>query len=683
MFALLPLLCLDLGADALGLHSKASVIDDDAMSCDFPVYDFQTWVKENGHVGPDHAAVFKAGPETMSWPAFQWKDPWKDFLGKYGDYTVQPLPEYAQAGGHLAFAGVPVRGYPNVSLNDAIKTWDKDHLYFNDFKCASELCAAVKDKFITPPIFDVKVHSSNFLVGGKNSGLPFHHHGQTWQGLTHGLKAWQIIPKGLMSEELEKATGPYTIPVRSWSPKMKHLPIGKRPLYCVQKPGEIVWIPSEWWHATENLADLNIAWGAKPKESFLMTQHNTPKRHEQEMYFRESQPTTGLYDILGRLEEFKRSGNINPLNQTLGHLESKASEEEPEMAAHSKDHPLRSTAAFAYCVIGESANRSEWKQKAAQLDYEVYDRQCGNKHPTAELRLGRDAHVDYDVRTQGSTSEYVKCGQALMPTHGFGTCCRKSATGEPLIQSLLAYLKHGGRLIDTAFMYGNHLDIAEALRRTDVPNKDIWITSKIMENQMGSTSTKEAVDQALRELNVTSLNLMLIHLPGEDKSKRIEAWRALIEAKRAGKVKEIGVSNFNREQIEELISETGEKPANNQIEMSPFAPEQTNQMAKWMLDNDISITAYGSLGHSKSDLTELNKKTKELQSTTGKSLHQILLRWAVDNGFAVVPGATSEQHIADNLDIHDFKLSADAMTRLSSMSKPRGWKYYPHFIPER
>jgi len=272
-----------------------------------------------------------------------------------------------------------------------------------------------------------------------------------------------------------------------------------------------------------------------------------------------------------------------------------------------------------------------------------------------------------------------------MPLLGFGTCCRKAAKGEPLITSTLAYLKNGGRLIDTAFMYMNHKDIAQVIKQCGVPLGDLWITDKINPPFMGYDKSVKAIDQSLTELGIPVLDMMLIHLPFGDglknkpeeaKVARVGTWKAMVEARKAGKIRHIGVSNFDKTQIMDLVDSSGVWPANNQIEYGPWSPPDAHELVKWMQEQGIVVTGYGSLGHAGWTKDKLQAPALDaLQSKYKKSASQILLRWALDNKVATVPGATSEAHIKENLDIADFRLTKEDIESINNMPKPSQWKW--------
>eukprot|EP00913_Durusdinium_trenchii_P032526 g30451.t1 len=275
-----------------------------------------------------------------------------------------------------------------------------------------------------------------------------------------------------------------------------------------------------------------------------------------------------------------------------------------------------------------------------------------------------------------------------MPPIGYGTCCRPGAKGEEaclieLVEGVKAYLAAGGRLIDTAQIYGNHEDIAEAIRQSGVKREELWITSKV---RVQSCNTPEdvlkAVDTTLRQLDTKYVDpwqqcsigqalfthllssesadqtedLMLLHggdgwgiLPDRDEA----LWRGLIAAQKAGQARSIGLSNHNREEVEQLIAKTKVVPAVNQLEYHPWVPSETKDLVRWCQSQGIVVTAYGSLGGSTNQAR--GEVVSKVAAKYGRTNAQVLLRWALDQGIAVIPGTNSEQHIREDLDL-DFHL---------------------------
>jgi diketogulonate reductase-like aldo/keto reductase len=242
-----------------------------------------------------------------------------------------------------------------------------------------------------------------------------------------------------------------------------------------------------------------------------------------------------------------------------------------------------------------------------------------------------------------------------MPLIGLGA----AQWGGTLNSSIASFLEHGGQLIDTAIMYG-HPPVGEALqtamRERGVARDRFWVTSKILP-QAANTSeeTEVLVDQSLKDLGFEYIDLFLIHWPGPSMK---DIWKGLIKARDAGKLRAIGVSNFSPEQISEIEGDSGERPSVNQFLYHPWVEEKIHENVKWCLDHGIAVTAYGSLGGQYHKGLE-DPKVQAVASKHGKTPAQVLLRWALYQGVAVIPGATSEHHIVENLEAGNFELDAD------------------------
>lgn len=241
-----------------------------------------------------------------------------------------------------------------------------------------------------------------------------------------------------------------------------------------------------------------------------------------------------------------------------------------------------------------------------------------------------------------------------MPLIGWGTCCRSSATGEPLKTSMREYLRMGGRLIDTAIMYSNHRDIAAVLEEPEfqtLKREDIFVTSKIppLAFRSGEKETKASMSRILKELNVGYIDLVLLHAPGS-RAQNIAAWKVLESELRAGRAMAIGVSNFEVEHLENLVEDGATvTPMNNQISMHPG--QKQREILQYCKEHRISVTAYNSI----KGMNSVSTPTLEsISAAHNKSKAQILLRWGVDHGVSVIPGCTSPEHIREALDVIDF-----------------------------
>jgi 2,5-diketo-D-gluconate reductase A len=272
--------------------------------------------------------------------------------------------------------------------------------------------------------------------------------------------------------------------------------------------------------------------------------------------------------------------------------------------------------------------------------------------------------------------------QKPMPALGFGTCCRASAKGPPLITSTKEYLQQGGRLIDTAIMYGNHRDLAVAIRESGVPREELWVTSKI--NTMTSKTreaTKKACEKSAAELGLQYVDLMLIHgVWTISDEQAVEVWRGLMDAKAAGTVKHIGVSNFEDSSVKRLISETSVKPAVIQLEYHPWVEGNVHELVRWCQKEGIAVTAYGSLGGSKNKAR--GDEIAAIATAHSATPAQVLLRWATNRGVAVIPGATSAEHIRQNLELPVLQLSEEELRRMGSTEKPAAFKRWGNLRSE-
>lgn len=274
-----------------------------------------------------------------------------------------------------------------------------------------------------------------------------------------------------------------------------------------------------------------------------------------------------------------------------------------------------------------------------------------------------------------------------LPMVGFGTANRRAAKGAPLVRSLRAFLRLGGGLIDTASMYGNYREIGQAVaeaRRSDgVDRSRVWIVSKVNTNRhmKGFVNTaagaERSVTEALSQLKLDTLDAMLIHLPWElTPDEQLAVWRGLIAAKAAGRVRHIGVSNFNRPQIESLAAASGVWPAVNEVEFHPWVDARTRELVRWCHQRGIVVIAYGSLGGSKHK-NRSQPAIAHAAATHNATPVQILLQWAIQQGVVVIPGATSEQHIAENLALAlrpAWRLSEDESRAIESAAPPKSFK---------
>lgn len=287
----------------------------------------------------------------------------------------------------------------------------------------------------------------------------------------------------------------------------------------------------------------------------------------------------------------------------------------------------------------------------------------------------RQVHIATELNIHPPSTRVLK----EMPRIGYGTCCRSSAKGEEVYKSTLAYLELGGRLIDTAMAYRNHPEIGRAVKDSGLDRSDVWITSKVAPGKVATyDACLHAVDGILDELDATYLDLLLIHTPKLGKKPTIELWKCLIEAKRVGKTKSIGVSNFNQGEIEDISKATGQMPEANEIQIHPWSGPSWKALVKWQKENSIVTIAYTSLGGSRFDSTTSSSawppEVTRLAEKYDAAEAQILLKWALQNDIAIIPGSGSKMHVKENLLLHvDFQMTDDELMGIENAQVPHGW----------
>lgn len=236
-------------------------------------------------------------------------------------------------------------------------------------------------------------------------------------------------------------------------------------------------------------------------------------------------------------------------------------------------------------------------------------------------------------------------------------------------------IESGYRSIDTAALYANESGVGEAVRNAvagdGLSREDLFITSKIWNDQHGYDQTLRAFDTSMSELGLEYIDLMLIHWPCPAKDLYVETYRALEMIYHEGRVRAIGVSNFEPEHLEKLLAETDVPPAVNQVELHPF--NQQNTLQDFHAKHGIRTEAWSPLGRG-SLLQE--PAFLELADEYGKSAAQVILRWHVQLGNIVIPKASSAGRIRENINVFDFALDEKAMERIAALE--RGQRYGSH-----
>lgn len=259
--------------------------------------------------------------------------------------------------------------------------------------------------------------------------------------------------------------------------------------------------------------------------------------------------------------------------------------------------------------------------------------------------------------------EYVTLNNGIkMPMAGIGTFLLSPDEAEA---SVLAALEYGYRLIDTANAYMNEKAVGRAMKHSGVVREDIFLETKIWPCFY---EENDAIDKTLERLDTDYIDLLLIHQPA---GNYVAGYRQMEKAYKEGKVKAIGLSNFNEDQIKEILDICEVKPQILQTEVHPYSQEKA---LKAFLDKEgIVIQAWYPLGHGDKTLIE-EPLFAEFGTKYGKSSAQIILRWHIQDGNIVIPGSKNPDHIKDNFDIFDFALTDVEMEQIAAMDKQK--RYY-------
>ena len=245
-----------------------------------------------------------------------------------------------------------------------------------------------------------------------------------------------------------------------------------------------------------------------------------------------------------------------------------------------------------------------------------------------------------------------------MPSVGIGTFLLSPDEAE---KSVLEALKVGYRLIDTANANQNERAVGRAIKASGIPREEIFVETKLWPSVY---TDPEAIDKTLKRLDLDYIDLLLLHQPAGD---YITGYKMMEKALKEGKVKSIGISNFYGERLDNLLNNIEIKPAVTQVETHPYYPQ--NKMKERLSVYGTKIQAWYPLGGRGNDSVLTEEIIKELANKYGKSPAQIILRWHNQKGVIVIPGSKNPEHIKDNLNIFDFKLSDEDMKKIDELDK--------------
>ncbi len=277
---------------------------------------------------------------------------------------------------------------------------------------------------------------------------------------------------------------------------------------------------------------------------------------------------------------------------------------------------------------------------------------------------GEKAHApvfDFENRTVMLNSGYE------MPIMGLGTY---SLSDEECYNSVTALLEAGGRLIDTAHIYGNEAAVGRAVRDSDVPREEIFVITKLYPNQF--SDAEEAIEEALEKLDIEYIDMMLLHHPGDND---VEAYKAMEQAVEEGNIRSIGLSNWYVEELTEFLPQVTITPALVQNEIHPYYQE--NDVIPFIQEKGIVVQGwypFGGRGHTAELLGD--EVISAIAEAHGVTSAQVILRWNLQKGVVVIPGSSNPDHIRENLDLFGFALTEEEMNRINALDRGEKHDWY-------
>lgn len=260
-----------------------------------------------------------------------------------------------------------------------------------------------------------------------------------------------------------------------------------------------------------------------------------------------------------------------------------------------------------------------------------------------------------------------------MPILGFGVF--QIPDGDETEQAVFEAIQTGYRLIDTAASYQNEESVGKGIKRSGIPREELFITTKLWVQDAGYDATKAAFEKSLKRLQLDYLDLYLIHQPYGDVHG---SWRAMEDLYREGKVRAIGVSNFQVDRLIDIIVHNEMTPAINQIETHPF--HQQIESASFMKENNVQVEAWGPFAEGKNNLFH-NELLEEIGQRYNKSVAQVVIRWLTQRGIVAIPKSVHKERMEENFNIFDFELTQEDMDKISTLDQ-KDSLFFSHRDPE-
>ncbi|UOR10519.1 aldo/keto reductase [Halobacillus amylolyticus] len=249
-----------------------------------------------------------------------------------------------------------------------------------------------------------------------------------------------------------------------------------------------------------------------------------------------------------------------------------------------------------------------------------------------------------------------------MPQLGFGVWQVEEKDAVPAVSKAI---ETGYRSIDTAAIYGNERQVGEAIANSNVPREELFITTKVWNTDQGYDNTLKAFDVSLEKLGLDYVDMYLIHWPTPEFDDYVETYKALEQLQKDGKVKAIGVCNFNIDHLQRLLDECDVKPAVNQVECHPYLAQ--NELKEFCRKNGILLEAWSPLMQGGDVLTD--DVVQAIARKHSKTSAQVIIRWHLENGTVVIPKSITPSRIEENFDVFDFELSNEEMKEINELDR--------------
>ena len=302
---------------------------------------------------------------------------------------------------------------------------------------------------------------------------------------------------------------------------------------------------------------------------------------------------------------------------------------------------------------------------------------CLSAYPAAGLADGEESMMsqvnaektvgafDFESKTVLLNSGY------MMPIMGLGTYALDHDT---CVNSVMSLLESGGRLIDTAYMYGNEEAVGEGVRKGmeeyGIPREDIFVITKIYPNQFNDPEA--AIDMALEKLDIGYIDMMLLHHPGKND---VMAYQAMEQYVEEGKIHSLGLSNWYVEELTDFLPQVTIKPALVQNEIHPYYQEQ--DVVPFIQEKGIVVQCWYPLGGRGYTADLLGNETiKAIAEAHEVSPAQVILRWDLQRSIVVIPGSSNSDHIRENLDLFGFELTDDEMEQIRQLDRNEKHDWY-------